>query len=179
MLEYIHTHHLLLREVNLGDLRYIHDLHSLEETNQYNTLGIPESVEITQQLITEWLALAEETPRKKYVFYIETISQSFVGIIGINIGKPHYRNAEIWFKLSPTHWNKGYGTEAVKAILKFGFNQLGLHRMEAGCVTENIASIRVLEKAGFAREGHLRKLIPIRGQWFDNYSFAILEEDFI
>ncbi|MEL7146066.1 MAG: GNAT family protein, partial [Bacteroidota bacterium] len=58
------------------------------------------------------------------------------------------------------------------------FDQLKLHRIEAGVAVDNQRSIRVLEKAGMTREGRKRKVLPIRGDWYDNYHYAILEEDF-
>lgn len=64
-------------------------------------------------------------------------------------------------------------------VLDFGFGVLKLHRIEAGCAVDNIASIKVLEKAGMTKEGMKRKKLPIRGKWKDNYFFAILEEDFL
>jgi RimJ/RimL family protein N-acetyltransferase len=54
----------------------------------------------------------------------------------------HYKNAEVWFKLSPEIWGKGYGTEALERIIKFGFEDLKLHRVEAGCAVDNIALIK-------------------------------------
>jgi len=89
-----------------------------------------------------------------------------------------YKNAEIWFKLHSKYWNKGFATEAVNRVLHFSFIDLKLHRIEAGCAVENIASRRVLEKVGMIKEGHCRKLLPIRGQWVDNFEFAILDTDF-
>ena len=77
----------------------------------------------------------------------------------------------------PAFWGKGYATEVVKTIIKFGFENLKLHRIEAGVATENTRSIRVLEKAGMIREGSRRKILPIRGTWKDNYHYAILEDD--
>jgi [ribosomal protein S5]-alanine N-acetyltransferase len=55
---------------------------------------------------------------------------------------------------------------------------LKLHRIEAGCAVENVASVSVLEKVGMTREGMKRKKLPIRGEWKDNYFFGMLEEDF-
>jgi len=52
-----------------------------------------------------------------------------------------------------------------------------LHRIEAGVATQNLNSIKLLEKVGMTREGMYRKILPIRGEWVDNYSYAILEED--
>jgi ribosomal-protein-alanine N-acetyltransferase len=62
--------------------------------------------------------------------------------------------------------------------LEFGFIDLKLHRIEAGCAVENIASTKTLEKVGFVREGMKRKKLPIRGEWKDNYVYGILEEEF-
>jgi len=75
-------------------------------------------------------------------------------------------------------WNKGYATEAVKAILRFGFHDLKLHRIDAGCAIENLGSIKVLEKVGMKREGHRRKILPLKKGWSDNYEYAILEEEY-
>jgi len=63
----------------------------------------------------------------------------------------------------PEQWNQGYGTETARALIKFGFEKLSLHKIEAGVATENIRSINVLEKAGMIREGLRRKILPIRG----------------
>jgi [ribosomal protein S5]-alanine N-acetyltransferase len=95
-----------------------------------------------------------------------------------NLGVPNYQSGEVWYKLHKDFWGKGYATEAVTRILKFCFIDLNLHRIEAGCAVENVGSIRVLEKAGMTREGRKRKNLPIRGEWKDNYFYAILEEDF-
>jgi ribosomal-protein-alanine N-acetyltransferase len=172
------TARLQLSAMTIQDLDNIHKLHSLPETDRYNTLGIPASVKETEQLLTGWLALMNLPDQPKYVFAIHDGTGDFIGLIGINIGRPAYRNAEIWYKLLPAHWNKGYATEAVAAILQFCFRELQLHRVKAGCATENIASAKVLERSGFLREGTCRKNLPIRGEWLDNYEYAILEEEY-
>ena len=88
-----------------------------------------------------------------------------------------YNKGEIHYSLIPRFWNKGYATEAVLAILKYSFETLNLHRIEAGLATQNLNSIKLLEKVGMTQEGMHRKILPIRGGWVDNYSYAILEED--
>lgn len=96
----------------------------------------------------------------------------------MNIGVKKYQKAEIYYSLHPDYWGNGYATESVKTVLAFGFQQLQLHRIEAGVATANSASIKVLERAGMQREGLCRKILPIRGEWYDNYMYAILEEDY-
>ncbi len=82
-----------------------------------------------------------------------------------------------WFKLHPNYWNKGYATESLNGIIQFGFENLKLHRIEAGCAIENKGSIKVLEKVGMTREAHTRKLLPLKSGWSDHYGYAILSTD--
>ena len=85
----------------------------------------------------------------------------------------------MWFKVHKDFWNKGYTTEALIALLNFAFGEMKLHRIEEGCAVENIASARVLEKAGMIREGMKRKKLPIRGEWKDNFFYGLLREEFV
>ena len=168
-----------IRELTIADIDNVHELHSLPETDEFNTLGIPENIQTTENILTEWLILQKQEPRISYVFNIDkTENNNFVGLIAINLGKINYKTAEVWFKIHKDHWRKGYTTEALTRLLDFGFNDLKLHRIEAGCAVENIASIKTLEKVGFTREGLKRKKLPIRGEWKDNFFYGILEEDY-
>ncbi len=173
------TERLMLEELDLNDLHKIHELHSLPETDEFNTMGIPADIYVTERLLADWIGIQELEPRIKYVFKIEDADKNFIGLIGLNMGKPNYLTGEVWYKLHKDFWNKGYGTEALKRLLEFCFLDLKLHRIEAGCAVGNHGSIRVLEKVGMMREGHTRKKLPIRGEWVDNYFYAILEEDFL
>jgi len=65
----------------------------------------------------------------------------------------------------------------VRAVLNFGFGELGVHRISATTAVENIASCRVLEKVGMIQEGLLRQDKLVRGQWCDSFLYAILEGD--
>lgn len=176
----IHTSRLLLRDIVLQDLRDIHSLLSLPETDRYNALGIPESIAITSGWVDAWINAQSIAPRTSYTFCVtHKETEEFIGLIALVSGKANYRIAEVWFKTLPKYWNHGYTTEALGELLRFGFIALNLHRIEAGCAVENIASATVLEKAGMVREGTKRKLIPKDGAWMDAYMYALLEEDFI
>ncbi len=72
---------------------------------------------------------------------------------------------------------QGYTTEAVRLIVRFAFETLRLHRVEAACLPENVPSRRVLEKAGFIREGYARQYLQIAGDWKDHLTFARLKDD--
>lgn len=81
---------------------------------------------------------------------------------------------EVFYSLAPGAWGQGYATEAARAILEFGFAELGVRRIWATCRPENVGSCRVLEKIGMVREGHLREHVLIRGEWRDSLLYASL-----
>ncbi|EOR95825.1 acetyltransferase, gnat family [Arcticibacter svalbardensis MN12-7] len=173
------TNRLNIKEITFDNMNNVHKLHSLPETDEFNTLGIPETILTTEKILAEWLTLQKQEPRTSYVFSInQNEDDCFIGLIAMNLGKVNYRTAEVWFKIHKDFWGKGYTTEALIKLLDFGFNDLKLHRIEAGCAVENIGSSKVLEKAGMIQEGLKRKKLPIRGEWKDNYFYGILEEDF-
>lgn len=175
----LQTKRLTLREVLLTDLKPIHDLLSLKETDEFNILGIPETIEKTAEWVLDWTEEKNTSPRNFYTFAVELNDQpGLVGLVALNLGAANYKKGKIWIKLHTNHWNKGYATECLKELLRFGFRQLNLHRIEAGCAVENMASKKVIEKAGFIQEGLFRGNLPIRGKWVDNYEFAMLDADF-
>lgn len=172
------TERLNLRPISESDIENVYNLQSLEETAKYNTSKIPENINDTKIIVENWIIENNKEETKKFTFAIDLINdKKFIGLIGINLGKEYYRNAEIWFQFDYRFWNKGYATESLRKIIDFGFEALNLHRIEAGCAVENIGSFSVLEKAGMKREAHTRKLLPLKSGWSDNYGYAILETD--
>ncbi|XNQ64739.1 GNAT family N-acetyltransferase [Alkalihalobacillus sp. 1P02AB] len=84
---------------------------------------------------------------------------------------------EIGWVLNPKYYNCGYATEAAKAFLNYGFQQLNLHRIVATCQPENVPSFKLMEKIGMRREGYFKKCIPHGDVWWDEYAYAILKEE--
>ncbi len=172
------TERLRLRLIQLSDLNSIHALHSLPETDEFNALGIPSTIEQTKAVIEPWIAAHQLHEIKNYTFAIENKSNGeFMGLFGFKVGHVKYKRAEVWYKIHTDFWNKGYATEAVKAIIDFGFDTLKLHRIQAGCAVNNVGSMKVLEKAGMIREGRGRQVLPLKSGWSDNFEYSILETD--
>ena len=175
---HLQTKRLLISPISIADLENIHRLHSLPETDKFNTLGIPENIDETESILNEWIEKNNNGKHKNYTFKIElSESKDFIGLISLNLGKPKFKIAEVWYKLHSDFWKNGYATESLNRILEFGFNELNLHRIEAGCAVENIGSIRVLEKVGMQREGRKREVLPLKNGWSDNFHYAILSTD--
>ena len=87
------------------------------------------------------------------------------------------QRAVLGYWLATGETGKGYMTEAVRAVMSFAFRDLKLHRIEAASIPENVASVRVLERAGFEREGYMRSYIRIDGRWEDHLLYAVIDPD--
>jgi len=174
----IESTRLKLIEITWNDLEDIHSLHSIPEVDEFNTLGIPKSIEETREIIRPVIESGNDQPRKSYAWKI-VIKESgtFIGMAGLTLSNDKFRLGEIYYKLMPEYWGKGYATEVSKALIKSGFEYFHLHKVEAGVAVDNVRSIKVLEKSGMTREGLRRKILPVRGRWIDNYHYAIVEDD--
>lgn len=88
-----------------------------------------------------------------------------------------HRRAEIGYILRRDQWGRGLAHEALVALLGFAFGALGLHRLEADIDPRNAASIRLVERLGFKREGHLRERYRIGGEIQDSFIYGLLEPE--
>lgn len=114
-----------------------------------------------------------------YPFFVERCADGAL-LGGINLNNIRRRAAmcaTLGYWMGAPHAGKGYMSAAVPAICAFAFGQLSLHRIEAACLPENAASVRVLEKAGFQREGYARGYLSIAGARRDHLLFARLATD--
>jgi RimJ/RimL family protein N-acetyltransferase len=119
----------------------------------------------------DWIRLAT-TNGYNYVFAID-VDGFAVGAVGVHPGVDiHRHSAEIGYWLGEEYWNRGICTEAVVAVTNYAFATLGMARVHAEVFNWNTASMRVLEKAGFLREGVLRKSVYKDRQWADEVVFA-------
>lgn len=90
---------------------------------------------------------------------------------------PRVGRAEMGYALNKNYWGKGYATEAIQAVLKYAFETMNLNRVAATVLTDNAASIHLLEKVGMQREGTLRQDTKIRGYLEDLHLYAILKSE--
>ena len=160
------TERLNLRPISENDIENIFELQSLEQTAKFNTSKVPIDINETKINVAKWIAENNKENIKHCTFAVEQIDEEkFIGLIGIHLGKEHYKNAEVWFQFDYRFWNKGYATESLRKIIDFGFETLKLHRIEAGCAVDNVGSFTVLEKVGMLREAHTRQLLPLKSGW--------------
>lgn len=176
---HIISERLILQEITINDLKKIHQLHSVPEVDEFNTLGIPKNSKETKQVIQPYIADQKKAIRSLFCWKILLKEPNeFIGLAGMSLSNDRFKMGEFYYKFFPEYWGNGFATETAKSLIRFGFEECKLHRIEAGVATENLASIKVLEKTGMTNEGIRRKILPIRGEWKDNYHFAIIEDEF-
>lgn len=165
----------MLREFEERDWRAVHEYACDPKVVRYMQWG-PNSEAQTRSFIRRALSLQEEKPRWSFEFAVVlTNTERLVGACGIRVSNPEAREADIGYVFDRPFWGQGYGSEAARRILRFGFGELGLHRIYAIVDPRNLGSIRVLEKIGMKREGRLREHRLVRGEWCDSLVYAILE----
>lgn len=103
-------------------------------------------------------------------------TSSIIGTVGLNAWVPKHKRAEIGYELHPDYWGMGYASEAVSAILAYGFDDLELTRIGAVVFLENGSSNRLLKNLGFQREGILRRYIYQNKKANDVYMYSLVRE---
>ncbi len=99
------------------------------------------------------------------------------GLTLANIRRGCAQAGSLGYWMGAPYARQGYMTAAVRAIVPFAFETLKLHRLEAACIAANVASVRLLEKTSFKREGFARQYLCIDGIWQDHLLFARLKDD--
>ena len=111
-------------------------------------------------------------------FILDNQSGQLLG--GITLGNIRHgvaQSGHIGYWIGERFAGRGFMAEALDLLAGHAFETLKLHRIEAACIPANSRSIRVLEKAGFQREGLLRSYLRINGVWQDHYLYALISED--
>ncbi len=119
-----------------------------------------------------------QQPRTRFQLAV-TLRQTgeLIGNCGIRRDTPTSHEAEIGYELAPDQWGRGYASEAVAEIVRFGLAEMGVHRITAWLVADNVASARVLEKNGFQLEGRLRDKEMYKGRYWDVLMYAKVTSD--
>lgn len=115
-----------------------------------------------------------------YFLICRVHDQRIVGTINLSqIFLKGFQNAYLGYQLFAGFTGQGFMTDAVGLVQYYAFKQLGLHRVEANVQPENKASIAVLKRSGFTKEGFSRRYLKINGRWRDHERWAILKEDWL
>ena len=138
-----------------------------------NTFGLPYpfTVEVCEQWIDEKLQ-----NQSRILLAIEVAGEAAGCIVLTVHPEPKSHSAEVGYWLAETYWNRGIVTEALAAVTTYGFVHHHLARIQALVLADNMASMRVLEKCGYVREGTVRKSIQKDGRLYDLALYATFQQ---
>ncbi|HSP35568.1 MAG TPA: GNAT family protein, partial [Thermoanaerobaculia bacterium] len=138
-----------------------------------NTMYIPHPY--PESAAAAWIASQAEAP-DEYSFAID--DGQLTGSIGLRLTRM-FERAEVGYWIGTPFWGRGYATEALAAVLRFGFEELRLHRIYAGYFSRNAASARVMEKNDMQYEGRLREHVKKWDEFVDVVYYGILREEWM
>lgn len=164
-----------LKEENDEDLL---EFFSDFEVMKYYGMKPLESTEDTRKLINKF---ADKYQKQVAIRWGISIREEIkiIGTCGYHNWVKGYFKAEIGYELSSIYWKKGLMTEALKEVIKFGFKDMNLNRIEALVYPENLASLEMLKKIGFIQEGLLKEYAFFNGAFEDLIMLSLLKRDFL
>lgn len=169
------TENLILRETKLADVPAIFQIFADDEVTKYHNLETATNLEQVQFIIER---RAERFRNQQGIRWgiAKKEDNVIIGSCGYSI-KNRFQ-AEIGYELARGYWRKGIMTEALRAIIHWGFHQLDLNRIEAFVMLENTGSIKLLGNLEFVEEGLLREYGFWKGQFHDLRIFSLLKRDY-
>jgi ribosomal-protein-alanine N-acetyltransferase len=171
------TERLRLRRITQNDLPGVIAMRGDAEIMRY----IPRPLVTTPEEGLAHIAKIEEALEQNIaVNWVMTLKDSddFMGIIGLYRIQPENHRAELGYMLLPAYHGKGYSTEAVNAVVAYGFDVVNFHSIEAVIDPDNTASERVLQKNGFVKEAHILENELWAGKFWDTVIYSMLKRNF-
>lgn len=170
----LRTERLLLRKLDKTDANEMFFLRSNEDVLRYLGKEPAASVQEAEEFIEKINKAVDANESILWGIVFPGNPSVIIGTICLwNFQKEHYRG-EIGYILHPDHWRQGIIKEAINSVVDYGFNVLGLHRIEAFLSPGNIASSTVLEKTGFVKEAHLKENFYFKGEFSDTLIYSKL-----
>jgi [ribosomal protein S5]-alanine N-acetyltransferase len=169
------TPRLILRQLDLKDDKEIMALRSDERILKYLVITPCKHID-EARLFIEKINLGIETNESIYWGIAQKGNDRLIGTICIWQILKEDRRAEIGYVLHPHYQGKGLMNEAMDTVLRYGFDVMGLHLLEAHVDPENKASIKLLEKKGFVKEAHFRENVFFNGKLLDTAIYSLINK---
>jgi len=166
-----------LREYRKEDVKQAQEYINDSEVKSFLSPGIPFLYTYEEEL--KWFENITAN-KDTYSFAIETLAESkYIGGCGIN--KVDWKNSVATVGIfigDKDYWSKGYGTDAMRVLVSFIFNEMNINKVKLNVYSFNPRAIKSYEKCGFIKEGVLRQEIFRKGQYHDEFVMGLLREEF-
>lgn len=176
----LETERLRLRAITHADAQALIDLFAHPDVQQYIILDPPcgtldEAVAFIDWMNGHFLNRAAA----RWAITLKGGDDRLIGTIGFHFWSREHRRVDIGYDLNRAYWQRGYVTEATHTLVRWCFDNLDLHRVQADCTAGNLASERVLEKVGFTHEGTWRESIFEHGRFVDIKQYGLLRREYL
>jgi ribosomal-protein-alanine N-acetyltransferase len=172
------TKRLILRELALDDAPGVFAIRGDYQVTRYNTGPAYTHVDQARRLIQSIRDGYVRGDELRWGIALKGADQRVIGMAGFNYWHRTDRRASIGYDLARAHWQQGIMSEALRAVIDFGFTRMNLNRIEADCTVENEASTRLLLHLGFQPEGIQREQYFEEGRFWDLRLFALLRREY-
>lgn len=174
----IETERLALREIDPErDLNALYALFADPAVAMLTDTGPFTEMWEAEEVMTWFGAIFSAHQGLRWAITLRGGDDRLIGTCGFNIWNRRSNSAEIGYDLMPAHWGQGIVPEALQAMISWGFENLGLNRIQADVMVHNEGSARVLKKLGFTEEGLLRQSGYWRDEYHDLRYFGLLRQD--
>ena len=173
----LQTNNLILRQIHLDDAKEVFEIRSNPETMKFIPRPLAETVEDAKKFITDCNAGIEKNDYINWAI-AQKEDNKLIGMIGFFRLQPENFRGEIGYILNPNFHGKGIMKEASDEAIKFGFEKMNFHSIEAVIDPNNIASEKLLQKLNFEKEAHFKENFFYNDQFFDTIIYSILKAKF-
>jgi [ribosomal protein S5]-alanine N-acetyltransferase len=173
----LETERLVLRRITMRDASALFAIFSDQQVMQFYDCEPLSNIDEMKNLIQRFSEWFEKQNGFRWGIELKTEPGTIVGTCGLFSWHKPSRTASLGYELAPKYWRRGIMSEAVCALLFYGFNDLLLNRIRATVTTGNIASARLLEQLSFQKEGLLRQAQFLNGKFDDLFVYALLREE--
>jgi ribosomal-protein-alanine N-acetyltransferase len=177
----LETERLLLREWEASDAEALLTIYGDEDVVRYTPIKAYTQLEQAIEKAESFRAWYREKQMSIVWAIVLKETGKIVGEISLHSFNKDHNRSEIGYAYSRETWGKGIATETVRKVTDFGFTDFPLfeiNRIEAHTDPRNTSSARVLEKAGYTKEGHLRESEKLKGEFVDNVIYGLLRSEY-
>lgn len=173
----LETENLILRQISLDDDHEVFEIRSNPETMKFIPRPLAETIEDAQKFIGECNSSIEKNDLINWAI-AKREDNKLIGMIGFFRLQPENFRGEIGYILNPNFHGKGIMKEATDEALKYGFEKLNFHSIEAVIDPRNNASERILQKTGFTKEAHFKENFFYNGEFLDSVIYSLLKSNY-
>lgn len=163
----LHTKRLVMRDLRAEDAAAVFDMRKSKAVNRFIARNPAENPETIDQLVNNCIDAFQNQKGIAWAAEIKSKPGKIIGTCGFNTLDFQNLRAEIGGEMATDYWGRKLALEATEAIVNFGFNEFGLHSIEAKVMPQNRGAIALLEQLGFEREGYFKDRIWFQNTFFD------------